>query len=125
MLLSTKAPHHLVRTPWNRNTATALLLLTFCPASPQHVRHSSRNAPGWRNRAESGQRDRDLWPRGNTASETTLLSGYGVDTLRWADNVRGTPGEFQRGADPQGKGAAPGWGDIPDAAPHAGLARHA
>jgi len=43
-----------------------------------------------------------LWPRGNTTPETTLLSGYGVDTLRWADNVRGTgssccPGEFQRG----------------------------
>jgi hypothetical protein len=29
-------------------------------------------------------------PEGNTAPETTLLSGYGVDTLRWADNVRGT-----------------------------------
>ena len=81
--------------------------------------------PVARNRAESGQRERDLWPRGNTAPETTLLSGYGVDTLRWADNVRCTPGKFQRGADPQGKGAVPGWGDIPDAAPHAGLARHA
>ena len=49
--------------------------------------------PVGRNRAESGQRERDLWPRGNTAPETTLLSGYGVDTLRWADNVRGTPGQ--------------------------------
>ena len=69
--------------------------------------------PVGRNRAESGQRERDLWPRGNTAPETTLLSGYGVDTLRWADNVRGTPGKFQRGADPQGKGAVPGWGTSP------------
>jgi hypothetical protein len=33
------------------------------------------------NMAENGQRDRDLWPGGNTAPETTLLSGYGVDTL--------------------------------------------
>ena len=46
---------------------------------PQRIR--------WRNRAESGQCDRDLWPGGNTALETTLVSGYGVDTLRWADNV--------------------------------------
>ena len=83
--------------------------------------------PGGPSAQHSGEphRDRDLWPRGNTAPETTLLSGYGVDTLRWADNVRCTPGKFQRGADPQGKGAVPGWGDIPDAAPHAGLARHA
>jgi hypothetical protein len=44
-----------------------------------------------------------------------------VDTLR-SDNVRGTPGEFQRGADPQGKRAASGWGDIPGAAPPQGLA---
>ena len=59
--------------------------------------------PGGPSAQHSGEphRDRDLWPRGNTAPETTLLSGYGVDTLGWADNVRGTgssccPGEFQR-----------------------------
>jgi len=94
-------------------------------------RSSRRLAPSRsRNRSDSGQRDRDLWPGGNTAPETTLLSGYGVDTLRRADNVRGTgnsccPGEFQRGLTRRGKGAASGWGDIPDAAPRTGLARHA
>ena len=48
--------------------------------------------PGGPSARHSGEphRDRDLWPRGNTAPETTLLSGYGVDTLRWVDNVRGT-----------------------------------
>jgi hypothetical protein len=72
-------------------------LLNRCPAT---AAASNR----WRNRAESGQRDRDLWPRGNTAPETTLLSGYGVDTLRWADNVAApgaaevaTPASFKGG----------------------------
>ena len=88
--------------PQNRNTATVLILRGFSTAAHNTIRNNSRNAPGWRNRSESGQRDRDLWPGGNTAPETTLLSGYGVDTLRRADNVRGTgnsccPGEFQRG----------------------------
>jgi hypothetical protein len=82
---------------------------------------------------QGGERqcDGDLWPGGNTAPETTLLSGYGVDTLGWTDNVRGTgsrrggcPGEFQRGSSAGGKGAV-GLGDISDAAPRAGLARHA
>jgi len=79
-----------------------LILRGFWQPDRNTIHHSSRKAPGWRNRAENAQRDRDLWPRGNTAPETTLLSGYGVDTLRWADNVRGTgssccPDDFQRG----------------------------
>ena len=58
----------------------------FPPHPESRTIPSSRNAPRFRNRAESGQRDRDLRPGGNTATETTPLSGYGVDTLRRADN---------------------------------------
>ena len=65
-----------------------------------------------------------MWPGGNTAPETTLLSGYGVDTLRRADNVHGTgsrrggcPDEFQRGLTRRGKGAASGWGTSPTLLP--------
>jgi hypothetical protein len=75
----------------------------------------------------SGFGDNDEGRRTGSATETCgpeatprpkpPCCGYGVDTLRSADNVRGTPGEFQRGADPQGKRAASGWGDIPGAAP--------
>jgi hypothetical protein len=109
---------------WTRNTATFSTLLGSWTAALQLDPHSSRNAPGWRNRAESEQRDQDLWPGGNTAPETTLLSGYGVDTLRRADNVRGTgrrrggrPGRFQRGLSRRGKGAASGWGTSPTLLP--------
>jgi hypothetical protein len=64
-----------------------LILLDFRAGVPQHDPPHWPQRIRWRNRAESGQCDRDLWPGGNTAPETTLLSGYGVDTLRWADNV--------------------------------------
>jgi hypothetical protein len=89
-------------------------LLNRCPAT--RSANSAATHSGAQ-RTESGQRDRDLWPGGNTAPETTMLSGYRVDTLQWADNVRGTgsrrggcPGEFQRGLTRRGKGAASGWG---------------
>ena len=94
-----------------------MILQSFGPRACNTIHHSSRNAPGWRSRAESGQGDRDLWPGGNTAPETTVLTGYGVDTLRRADNVRGTGARAApvslKGADPQGKGAASDWGTSP------------
>jgi hypothetical protein len=62
-------------------------LAGFSTAFPQHDPPQQPQRIARRNGAESGQCDRDLWPGGNTAPETTLLSGYGVDTLRWADNV--------------------------------------
>jgi hypothetical protein len=84
----------------------------FGPVPPQHDPPQQPRRIRRRNRAEDGQRDRDSRPRGNTPPKTTLLNGYGVDTVRWADNVRRTgssccPGEFQRGLTRR----APDWGE--------------
>ena len=86
MILS--RPSRLYPLVGKRNTATGLILLGFSFAAPQHDPPHRPQRIRWRNRAENAQRDRDLWPRGNTAPETTLLSGYGVDTLRWAITSR-------------------------------------
>jgi hypothetical protein len=117
--------------PRSCNTATALILFGLWAGAPQH---DPPQRPATHPVAQQGGEracDRDLWPGGNTAPETTLLSGYGVDTLRWADNVA-APGAAEvaaavsfKGADPQGQGSSVGLGDISDAAPRTGLARHA
>jgi hypothetical protein len=87
------------------------------PQRPQRIR--------WRNGAENGQRTVTCGPEATPRGKTTLRSGYGVDTFRWADNVRGTgPGEFQRGLTRKARERCR-VGDISDAAPHLGLARHA
>jgi hypothetical protein len=41
----------------------------FLTVAPQHNPPQQPQRPRWRNRAENGQRDRDLWPRGYTARE--------------------------------------------------------
>jgi hypothetical protein len=53
------------------NTATALIREAFSLLPRNTIRHSSRNPFRERNGTESGQGATDLWPGGNTASETT------------------------------------------------------
>ena len=94
-----------------------MTLQGFWAAAYNTIHHSSRNAPGWRSRAESGQGDRGLWPEGNTAPKTTLLSGYGwtpsEGLITFAEpGARAAPVSL-KGADPQGKGAASDWGTSP------------
>ena len=66
------------------------------------IRHGGHNASGGATGRRAGSATETCGPGGNTAPETTLLSGYGVDTLRWADNVAAPggsccPSDFQRG----------------------------
>jgi hypothetical protein len=89
-----------------RNTATALISQGFLVGVPQHDPPHRPQRIRWCDKAESGQCDRGLWPGGNTAPETTLLSGYGVDTLRWADNVA-APGAAEVAALVSFKGGSP------------------
>jgi hypothetical protein len=117
----TRALPALPMEPQHRNILDFAGVLDRCPATRSATSAATHRVG---QQGESGQCDRDLWPGGNTAPETTLLGGYGVDTLRWADNVAapgsrrgGCPGEFQRGLTRRGKGAASGWGTSPTLLP--------